>query len=370
MELFKFNYATDPTLLERGEAINRVKSVMWVERYADPGEFEIVAQLSTGLREFLPLGTLISHADTLEVMIVENHEINETSDSDPTITFTGRSFQTYLENRIVGVNLARTSSTVADYILPADYTWNQIVKLINDHIVNTQTPNDALVNLVAQAAGGILDPTGEQIARVISRGTVHQRLLELLAIDDLGIRTIRRNTFTGFGGGNVQTILFVFKGLDKSSTVRFSWKSGDIESADYLFSNKKVKNSALVMGRYVYIMVDSGPVKYDRRIMLVDADDIDGDLTDPPTGTTLTTILQYMTTRGNQALQSQLLVTISRADIAKISRYLYRRDYNIGDLVTLDGNFGQTQIMRVVEYVEIEDENGSSGHPTLSIPGV
>jgi hypothetical protein len=367
MELFKFNYATDPTVLERGESINRLKTIMWVERYRDPGEFELTAQLSSGLRDFLPLGTLISHADTMEVMIVENHEINEETDSDPTITVTGRSFQTYLENRIVGVNAARTSSTIVEYTLAADWTWNQAVKLINDHIVNTQNSNDALGNVVAQAAA---PAAGTSVLRALSKGTVHERLLEILAVDDLGVKTIRRNTFTGFGGSSTQTVLLIFQGSNKTATVRFAWKSGDLDSAAYLFSIKRLKNSALVMGRYVYTMVDTAPTKYDRRIMIVNADDIDGNLSDPPTGTALTTILQKMATRGSEALRSQLLVTISRADVSKLTKYLYRRDYNIGDLVTLDGNFGQTQTMRVVEYVEIEDENGESGHPTLSIPGV
>jgi len=367
MELFKFNYVTDPTVLERGEAINNVNSVMWAERYRDPGEFEITGQLSSGLREFLPIGTLISHADTMEVMIVENHEITEEAESDPTIAVTGRSLECYLENRIVGVNGARTSSTVVEYGLAADWTWNQAVKLINDHIVNTANANDALVNVVAQAIAGT---GGTSVARAVSKGTVHQRLLDILAVDDLGVSSIRRNTFTGYGGNNTQTVLSIFPGTNKSASVRFSWKSGDLESAEYLFSNKRSKNSALVLGRYVYTMVDTGPTKYDRRIMIVDADDIDGNLTDPPVGAELTNILAKMVVRGNEALQSQNEITIARADISKITQYQYRRDYNMGDLVTIDGNFGQTQIMRVVEYVEIEDENGSSGHPTLSIPGV
>jgi hypothetical protein len=76
-----------------------------------------------------------------------------------------------------------------------------------------------------------------------------------------------------------------------------------------------------------------------------------------------------MHTRGRQALAKQNRVTISRADISKLTNYQYRRDFNVGDLVSLDGNFGQIATMRVVEYVEIEDENGESGHPTLAIPG-
>ena len=74
MELFKFVPGTTPTVLEQGQVINGYTSATWTERYSELGEFEIQTQLSSGLREFLPIGTLISHSNTLDVMIVENHE--------------------------------------------------------------------------------------------------------------------------------------------------------------------------------------------------------------------------------------------------------------------------------------------------------
>jgi hypothetical protein len=240
------------------------------------------------------------------------------------------------------------------------------VKLINDHILNTQTPNDALVNVVAQAIAGT---GGTNVARTVNKGTVYERLLEILAVDDLGISTIRRNTFTGYGGSSTQTVLSIYQGANKSAIVRFSWKSGEIDSAQYLFSNKRRKTSAMVLGRYVYTMVDGSAVKYDRRVAIVDGSDIDGNLSAPPTGTTLTSILQKMTTRGQQALKKQVDINISQANVTNLTKFHFRRDYNIGDLVTLDGNYGQAQIMRVTEFAEIEDETGYSGHPTLSIPG-
>jgi hypothetical protein len=67
---------------------------------------------------------------------------------------------------------------------------------------------------------------------------------------------------------------------------------------------------------------------------------------------------------------AQNRITITRADASDITRYEYRKDYNVGDLVSLDGNFGQIAVMRVMEYVEIEDENGESGHPTLALPDI
>lgn len=365
MDLFKFVPTTDITVLERGEAINNALSIMWVERYREFGEFEISGKLSSGLREFLPLGTLISHGDTYEVMIVENHEIKDKQGTDPDISITGRSLDSYLEQRIVGTNETRGNNLYVPYTLAANYTWNQLVKLINDHILNTSNANDAFGNIIATTN---VIGTSISVAREIKRDRLDKQVIQLLEIDDLGIRTIRRSTFPG--GNNIQTQFQIYRGINKSASIIFSWQSGDLNAVDYLWSDKIKKTSALVIGRYVNIMVDTASNKFDRRTMLVDASDIDGNLSAPPSGAALTDIINKMNVRGNAAIMAQNRITITRADASDINRYEYRKDYNVGDLVSLDGNFGQIAVMRVTEYVEIEDENGESGHPTLAVPDV
>ena len=93
-----------------------------------------------------------------------------------------------------------------------------------------------------------------------------------------------------------------------------------MDKIDYLWSDKKLKNSAMVIGRYVNTAVDTpGTTKYNRKTMIVNADDIDGALTAPPAGAALTDIVNKMKIRGTQALASQNRITITRADISNIS---------------------------------------------------
>jgi hypothetical protein len=369
MDLFKFVTSPDnKTVLTQGQGINGYTSIMWTERYKEPGEFEIQVPLSVGLREFLPLGTLISHADTLEVMIIENHEINETRDEDPTLTITGRTFDSILEQRIVGMNIARNSTThlITDYTLAAANSWQHANTLINEHIFSATDNDDKLPNVVAQI--DVSGVTGPVEARTFDRGTVLERVHELLDVDEIGIKTVRRNNF-GVDGSSTTTIIYLYTGVDRSNTIHFSWQSGDLDSADYLFTNKDLKNTALVVSRYLTWVVDIDSVEYDRRMMIVDAADLDDNLDTVPTLTQKADILNRMEIRGKEVLQAQKNITITRADISKSSKYQYRKDYNVGDLVSVDGNFGQIAKMRVIEFVEIEDENGESGHPTLSLPG-
>lgn len=365
MQLFKFNPITNPTILESGQTINGATSVMWVERYREPGEFEIVSPLSAGVKGFLPLGTLISHVATLEVMIVENHEITETNAEDPILTTTGRTFDSYLENRMVGVDWARFSSTVAEIGLDVGSVANQVAILI-DMSINSPYPNDNLANVVTRYA--LESPT--VTSRSIKPGPLDQRVRELLAIDDLGIKTIRRNNFEITTGDPDETWFYVYQGVDRTKEVIFSWIGGDLEQAQYLYTIKNLKTSALVMGKWVQTIVDGPEVEYDRRFMLVDASDLDNQLDAAPTGAELTDLLSKMAVRGQEALQAQSRITLTQADASNVSKYRYRTDFSVGDIIRLDGNYGEITNMRITEFTEIQDENGDSSHPTLQLPGV
>jgi hypothetical protein len=103
--------------------------------------------------------------------------------------------------------------------------------------------------------------------------------------------------------------------------------------------------------------------------MIVDGSYIDERQPAYPSGGALTLILAAMTIKAKQVYKAQTNVSITQADVSENTDLRYRRDYNIGDLVTVDGDFGSSAVMRVVEYAEVEDENGTSGHPTLAIPG-
>lgn len=365
MDFFKFNPTGAATTLEGGELINGYSRSTWIERYYGPGEFIFEAPLSSGLSEVLLPGTLISHLNTLEVMMVETHEINDDFKMDPVIKISGGSLSGILRDRVAGINQMRTSSTLAPYVIPSGNLWDQIVTLINDHISEADVvdPDDALIDVIGSTnvASGVTTP----IERTIDRGTVLDNVAKLLVLEDLGIRTVRANSFYG---AQPDTHIQVYRGEDRSADVMFSWRNGDIQSAAYLYTTKNLKNSAVVMGQYVVVVVDIGDANLERRIMSVDATDIDGTLGGVPTGTTLTDVETAMQTRGLQALSNQNRMTINQSDISSTAKNRYRVDYGMGDLITLDGNFGQTGVMRVIEFAEIEDENGYSGHPTLSVP--
>lgn len=368
MDIFKFHSPTSPMKLEQGEIINELKTKMWVERYRSEGEFKFVADVDTGMKEKLPIGSIISHVDTTEVMIVENHEIIDSKNKISEISITGRTFETFFENRIVGSNRTFPNPDVSvDYQLAAGTTWNQTVTMIKDHILQDNLLDDDNALPFVTVLSEITE-AGTGFARTVKRGNLHQRLIDHLSIDDIGIRAIRPGPWSPLGASDPNLVISIHAGVDRTNEIIFSHGTGEIESADYLWSNKKLKNAALIVGRWVETWVDTSATGYDRRVMMIDASDIDGMFTEFPTGADYTNVLNAMAQRGFDILSSQISTALANAEVSQDSvKAVYRTDYNVGDFVTVHGDYNEVSIMRVTEYVEIEDENGRSGYPTLTM---
>jgi hypothetical protein len=366
MDVIKFVNPTSPTRMEQGKIVNGIRSKMWIERYRDAGEFTFVATVGSGVGRELPIGTFVSHIDTTEVMIVENHEIKDDKGSESEITITGRSFETILENRIVGSNRSfPASGLVTDYNLADDFTSDQAVFLINNHITTASLLNDANALPYVTGTSQIASPGTPANARKIKRGTVYERVLELLEIDNLGIKSIRPGVWSPTPA-SPNLWIAIHKGVDRTTTVMFSYARGAIESADYLWSNKKLKNAALITSKWVQTVVLPTVTEYSRRMMYVDASSVDQDLDVVPTGAALTALINELNNMGRDSLNSQLDISFSKPQITKDAiKPIYRTDYNVGDVVSVHGDYREVEKMRVIEYVEIEDETGNDSYPTF-----
>lgn len=369
MDIIKFNNPTALTKMERASIVNGLSTKTWIERYVQAGEFTFLAPVSSGMRTILPIGCFVSHIDTAELMIVENHEISQKKDSEPDIIITGRGYETFLENRIVGANKAfPVSGAVTDYTLAAAPTWSQVVALINEHIQAANLLDDNYELPYTSVWFSVTGP-GTSVARTISRGTIYDRIQEIMSIDNLGIRVIRPGPWSPLVDPNKANVYIdIHKGVDRSNEVMFSNDTGEIESADYLWSNKQFKNAALVTGKWVEVVVNPAAVKYKRKMIYVNASDIDQDYAAVPVGANLTTVIAAMQQRGLEALASLNDVALTKAEISReAAKSVYRTDFNVGDLITVSGDFNEVSKMRVSEYVEIEDQNGQIGYPTLTM---
>lgn len=368
MELIRLNEDSHPLHPNGAVAVSGFTKGTWVERYRGPGEFSVEGPIYSGLLEQLPVGGLVSTTGSLEPMVVENHELKDSTSSDPVVKISGRSLDALLDYRVVGRDVYYDGdNTTAEIVLSSDTAHEQASALMAREL--TGASNDVVPNLVVSTwykEQGL--PVKAAESRVATRGTLTSAVKALLEVDDAGLKAVRPHTFSSaWDQYPTNYVFYIHHGRDLTDTVGFSYASGELESTDYFWSDKARYTAALVVGSNITYPVNVGPeTGFDRRVLMIDGSDIDQDYEPPITGGTLTTLQGYMQTRAEDQIGRLNYKSIARVDISRRARFQYQEDYELGDIVNVFGNYGITQQMRVTEFVRTFDPSGNTAYPTLT----
>lgn len=354
MQIFKLDASYLP-----GPTIQNFNTLAWVERYQATGDFKLEVDNETSVLTALPRGSLISHTDTTEVMIVENHEIDRDSNKNLKITVSGRSFETFAENRITtGSGLALETAGVANVETTASLPSSTIARdlLKNSLQPGVASADNAVPNVLIYAVMRVLDTA---MVYVVKRGDIYARVMEFLKVCDAGLKSMRPN------GAQTTLDLVVHDGVDRSATLIFYAENEDLEDAKYFWSNKGEKNYAGVAGKiYARLYRDRNVLVnltgLARKVMYVEASDLEGNYA-PGTAT------DVISSRGQTELDNRQKTSLLQAKISQTAGPKFKFDYDVGDLVTVFGDFGVAQTMRVTEHILTVDKDGIRGFPSLSI---
>lgn len=118
----------------------RYESLIWTERYATAGDFELVSSDISRCMRMLPLESYVSLKESTVPMVVESHKIVKAKNSVPKIEVRGRSFETVLERRGSVNTLPDGSARQAwtlDLAKSSDAAWVAIRTVIGDPVSHT-----------------------------------------------------------------------------------------------------------------------------------------------------------------------------------------------------------------------------------------
>lgn len=393
MDVFRLNNAQ---YFPDGELINGIDDFLWVERYLDAGEFSIKGRATEEFRQNLLPGTYLSHTETSEIMMVESQIIDETKEGDLKIEVTGRSIEAILmENRLVTNFVYTHQNTLHEYqddLYPSAYNyisgqgwvldpwyayrpgaWGQVKYLIDKYVgySNSFTSFDQLQNVVYddEPSGRVNDPEltyYEGFAKKLSN--VYTNVKELLASTNSGIKVVRDRT-----AQNERIKFVVHQGQFKNDVV-FSFSNGDLENVRYLWQFNPILRcyvdsthagfpypSEYPQAPTTYPSgIPYGQYRLALKSITADAGDTEAYHND---NTVIQNILRNV---ANQEIAKNKKPTIIDAKASKNSRYIYKEDYDIGDLVHVVGNYEASSLMRVVEHAQILDETGETSIPTFA----
>lgn len=370
--------------LKKKYIIDTYSSVIWTPRYNTLGDCELVIQASKENLNKVKECKYISREDDELSCEIKKIEIQTDEENGDQIIITGTDIKDILNKRIV-MNQTNFNGLAEDYIR----------KLITDAFINPKDPNRKISNFMLDDKKGFTETIREQV----TYDYIGNKVQEICQQFGWGYKVTIKN-------GNF--VFSLYKGEDRSQYITFSQNYDNISTTDYQEDNSNIKNVALIAGEGEGVdrkITTVGSVEGINRIELyVDARDVsstidyDGLVSSYPNGRekTINNVIYYQVNGNNIAIitkdeegevtevklcnniYTENLKSVGNEKMAeyvqKISfsgkiitgvNYIYKKDYNLGDIVKIVNEYGMVVNARITEIIENRDENGYSMEPTF-----
>lgn len=361
----------------RDEVVDQFTSVVWTERYSSAGDVSLVVPASSTTIELLAPKTFLSLEGSKEVMLLETQSID-----DGLLTVTGNSLLAFTSQRLIrSGTLHKNKQWFIPWLTPGGVIEYIVQEMLIDGIGTTgevedigfDGPRQAIPNLVL----GPIDTTGEGDGALVPFGPVYDAIQEIAETNQLGL-----SLYLGSASPEDYELVFtVYKGLDRSSDqeinplVRFSPVTGSLDKIKELYSIAGMKNVAYAFAPSYSDTLDIQPVAayspidgglsstgFDRRVLMLFVDDI----SEEDVGGDLLQLQVLLYQRALNALANNNYTKLVDGEVVPQSEYAYGVDYNLGDIVELEGSIA-VQKARITEYIRSQDESGIREYPTIAI---
>lgn len=338
------------------DMIEDFSSLIWTERYLDASEFELkTADVANTLAAIPPDG-LVTIRESDEVMIVDTLEIKKNEEGVTELVAKGRGYETFLNRRATRNTV---SVPAASELYPSNlavlYIWGGIQEGYSDWAVDAVP--DVEVNVPAWLTTFPEPPHPEvysQYPEGLHVTDVYSATIELLKSSDLGLRTIRTPE------GKLKIDIHWM--TDRSGSISFRNDAGHLSEESYLWSDTDFYNVAYVVSpigfRIVYAPGFGGATgQMNRRVLQVNASDITS-----AGGMSAAAVLDN---RGRQELAKHRRIKDMDGVLSPDAPWKYNVDYFLGDKVKMQGQYGLSEVMRVNEYIRVQDLEGERAYPSL-----
>jgi len=354
-------YVLDP-LLRRIAVIDSFESLIWTERFAAFGDFQLDIESNPGNRTLLSTGTVLAMNESYRLMTVETVEDETDADGRRMLSVKGRSIEAILLDRVAKNSTADLTTspkwvitgppaTVArqifhDICVTGILDPMDVIPFINE---GTFLPPDTIVEPIDPITIE-LDPT-----------TVYDAIEDICHVWSMGFRLIRNFDASELWFG-------VYMGSDRTTgqitlpPVIFTTSLDNLQNTKELLTTDKAKNVAYVYSPAGFLKVypdgvDPDVTGFERHVLVVNATDITTETTDIPGA-----LLQ----KGMEELAKNRVSQSLDGEIAQNSQYKYGVHYNLGDIVEMRTE-NSTNDMRVTEQIFVSDRQGERAYPTLTL---
>lgn len=324
--------------------ISAFESFIWTERYWDYGDFELVVPLNSKNVSLISLDDYLKIPTSETLMIIENIEyISPLKDEGGKFNITGRSLESIIDRRII----------LSDYkssIKPEAY----ILQIMKECFGSKDV--DRYIDYLKIDDSTDQDVVTEPVSIDVSKGTnIENIILPNLQRSELGFRMIfnKDNTFT----------FEVFSGSDKTYIV-FSENNLLLQEAQVYQSLKDLKTFVLVGGNEtdVEVELNDEDTKGIRRRETYISSYSSLPKDDPG-------YRKELELKGKNELEDHKKIITIDARLMNFGRYKIRRDYDLGDIITIQNPYYKATA-RVTEVIQSWNQEGYQIYPGFIVKDI
>lgn len=359
------------------DVIDGFKSIIWTERYYGDSEVELIVPATTEMIKELPVGMFLGLRGSDEIMIVETVNLEGGN-----LKVSGIALLPWLNNRFVRTDPNHEAQYWALQGVPGYILWAIVYYMCcqGSPYLNGTNPT-GIANPQELVIPGLglrdYDKAGDSITVGVPYGPVYDAMREIATTYKVGMQiTLESATDTSYFLG-----FRSYRGLDRTSgqtanpIVRFSPQMDSLTDIKELQSIAALKTRA-----YTFIPTSDDELKalitspgyaslagsqytgFDLRALLIFANDIK---TDEVAGSS-SNLLNILNARSRDGLDNNRFMKAVDGEIVPANQFQYGIDYNLGDVIEVQGNTEVVQTSRVTEYIRAQDEAGERAYPTVA----
>lgn len=360
MELYTLD-----ALLRRTEIFDAFESLIWTDRYAKYGDFELDISSTLRSRSLLKVGTLLAMSDSLYVMVIESVEDGTDSENRRMLKVKGRSLEVILYDRVAKESLSDTT-TSPTWLITGLTAPAAARKIFHDICVTGILSSYDVIPFIYEGtflpASTIAEPV-DLVDIEFEPTTVYDAIVQIADIWNFGFRLLREY--------DTSKLWFdIYTGRDRTTSqttnpaVVFTPELDNLQNTKQLITIENAKNVAYVYCPDGFEMVYATDVDpdvsgFERRAMVINATDI--------TTSSVPDVSDALIRRGQDELAKAKTYQAFDGEINPNSSYKAGTDYNLGDLVEVRDTDGVTNVMKVTEIIHVSDGEGERAYPTFTI---
>ena len=333
-------------------------SLIWTERYAEAGDFELYLKSDSSVFDIVQQGYYLYLKGAKMTMIIEQIEIQTDVEDGNELIITGRSLESILDRRIIfpQTNLEGKLQ-------------NGIQQLLNENLISP-TDTDRKIDLFVFDESTDTAITDLQLKAQYTGDNLYDTICAICAAYNIGFRVTL--------GTDNKFHFSLYSGTDRSydqednTYVVFSAKFDNLKSSNYLESDKNLKTVTIVAGegegtdrktKTVESSVGAGSGMF-RRELFTDARDLS---TTTSSSETMSeeAYMAKLEQRGLEKLAEKVSVISFEGEVENGQTFTFDTDYYIGDIVQLINEYKREGTVRVTELVRSIDTSGIQYYPTF-----